>query len=62
MSEKSEWTCGHTASAMCAECYRLLARRAHKLADDNERLREQIEELKHERRAFNQSRPPVGGD
>lgn len=28
-----DWTCGHTAGAVCAECYRLLAEKAHKLAE-----------------------------
>ena len=27
-----EWTCGHKAGAACAECYRLLAAKAHELA------------------------------
>jgi len=29
-----EWTCGHTAGAHCAECYRILAWRAHELAEE----------------------------
>jgi len=36
-----EWTCGHTAGAMCQECYRLLAERAHVLAEQNLDLSEQ---------------------
>jgi hypothetical protein len=28
-----EWTCGHVAGAMCAECYRQLAAKAHELAE-----------------------------
>jgi hypothetical protein len=38
MSE-CEWTCGHHASAMCAECYRILAQRANELAEENLILR-----------------------
>jgi len=37
-----EWTCGHVAGAMCAECYRLLAQRANALAEENERLRDEL--------------------
>lgn len=37
-----EWTCGHVASAMCAECYRLLAARANELAEENLDLRSQM--------------------
>jgi len=33
--EDIEWTCGHVAGAHCAECYRLLAVKAHRLAVDN---------------------------
>lgn len=39
------WTCGHVAGAMCAECHRLLAGRAHELAEENARLRALIDEL-----------------
>jgi hypothetical protein len=37
------WTCGHLAGAMCQKCYRLLALRAAKLAAENDRLREIIQ-------------------
>jgi hypothetical protein len=36
---EAEWTCGHVGGAHCAECYRALARRAHELADENQKLR-----------------------
>jgi hypothetical protein len=38
------WTCGHVGGAVCAECYRELARRAHELVEENDRLREQLRE------------------
>lgn len=37
------WTCGHTAGAVCAECYRELAAKAHDLAEENIELRHRIE-------------------
>jgi len=43
---EAEWTCGHVGGAMCAECYRILAAKAHELAEDNLRLREEVESLK----------------
>jgi hypothetical protein len=33
------WTCGHEAGAVCAECYRDLARKAHELQEEVDRLR-----------------------
>jgi|SRR5262245_9959494 len=36
----SEWTCGHVAGSMCAECYRLLAERANQLAREHMELLE----------------------
>jgi Zn ribbon nucleic-acid-binding protein len=36
---QAEWTCGHIAGAVCAECYRQLAQKAHELAEENIRLR-----------------------
>lgn len=33
-ARREPWTCGHVAGAMCAECYRLLAQRAHELAEE----------------------------
>jgi hypothetical protein len=38
------WSCGHVAQSMCGECYRLLAQRANELAQENQRLREQLVE------------------
>lgn len=35
-----QWTCGHTAGAMCAQCYSELAAKAHKQAEEIERLQE----------------------
>lgn len=39
-----EWTCGHHATAVCSECYRLLAKKAHELAEENMRLRQTADE------------------
>lgn len=36
------WTCGHVGGAHCAECYRILARRAAELAEENLALREEL--------------------
>ena len=36
----TKWSCGHTANAMCAECYRELAHAAHLLAEENLAFRE----------------------
>lgn len=33
MMEKHDWSCGHVAGSVCAECYQALARRANKLAE-----------------------------
>jgi hypothetical protein len=41
---EAEWTCGHVAGAVCAECYRQLAAKAHALAEENRRLRDEIAE------------------
>jgi hypothetical protein len=35
-----EWSCGHVAGSVCAECFRLLAAKAHELAEENIRLKE----------------------
>jgi len=43
---EAEWSCGHVAGAVCAECWRLLAQRAHELAEENQRLRDMIEDAK----------------
>ena len=40
--QQVEWTCGHFAGAVCAECYRILAARAHELAEENLRLRDAL--------------------
>jgi len=42
----AEWTCGHTAGAVCAECYRLLAQRANQLAEEHMRTLEALEEAR----------------
>jgi hypothetical protein len=39
---EAEWTCGHVGGAVCAECHRLLAARAHELAEENLALREEL--------------------
>ena len=39
---EAEWSCGHVAGAVCAECYRQLAQRANELAEENQRLRDEI--------------------
>lgn len=36
-----EWTCGHIAGSVCAECHRILAAKAHELAEENIRLKEE---------------------
>jgi hypothetical protein len=40
----SEWSCGHTAGAVCAECYRRLANKANELAEEVQALRDQVAE------------------
>lgn len=40
----AEWSCGHTGGAVCAECYRILARKANELAAENLRLRDSLED------------------
>ena len=39
------WSCGHVGGAVCAECYRLLAAKAHELSDEVDRLRDAVNEL-----------------
>jgi len=46
---ETEWTCGHVGGAMCQECFRILAARAHELAVENLSLKDRIAELKRER-------------
>jgi len=46
LDSKTEWICGHTAGAVCAECYRALARRAANLADEVFELNERIDVLR----------------
>jgi septal ring factor EnvC (AmiA/AmiB activator) len=48
MVDAWDWTCGHKAGAMCAQCYRELAHRANELAADNERLRQRIDDQNQE--------------
>lgn len=38
------WSCGHTGGAVCAECHRELARKAHELQMEVDRLREQLQQ------------------
>lgn len=52
---EAEWTCGHRGGAVCAECYRLLASKAHELAEEVHKLRDAIEELKSARRFLERS-------
>jgi hypothetical protein len=40
-----EWSCGHSAASICAECYRELAAEAHRLAEENLALRDRVAEL-----------------
>ena len=42
--QNEEWSCGHVAGAVCQECYRNLAVRAHELAEVNLRLRSMLEQ------------------
>jgi hypothetical protein len=35
---EAEWTCGHVGGAVCAECYRALARKATELQAEVDRL------------------------
>jgi len=39
---EAEWSCGHVGGAMCAECFRILAHKAHKLAEEVAELRRQL--------------------
>jgi hypothetical protein len=47
---EAEWTCGHVGGAMCVECYRILAARAHELAEENLQLRERVADLEREQK------------
>jgi hypothetical protein len=40
-----EWTCGHKASSVCAECHNILVKRASELAAENERLIDRLQSL-----------------
>lgn len=40
---KHLWSCGHTAEAMCGECYRELAAVTNRLAEEIERLKEIVD-------------------
>ena len=42
LERNEEWSCGHVAGSMCAECYRILALRAHALAKENLELRSEM--------------------
>ena len=39
LEQNQEWTCGHAAGSMCAQCYQNLALKAHELAEENLELR-----------------------
>jgi hypothetical protein len=41
----AEWTCGHLAGSMCAECFRELAMKAGELAEEGRLLREGVADL-----------------
>lgn len=47
---KQEWVCGHFSTAMCAECYGELARRANKLAENIFELNSEIERMREHTR------------
>ena len=54
----SEWSCGHVAGSVCAECYRQLPAKAHALAEEVQRLRDAIDEHAAEIRAALEYRQP----
>lgn len=41
VTETYKWICGHSAPAVCAECYRLLAAEANRMAEEIIALRDQ---------------------
>jgi len=41
----AEWTCGHIGGAVCGECYRLLAAKAHELAMQLDNLQDKYDQL-----------------
>jgi len=43
-----EWTCGHVAGSVCAECHLMLIRKANDLARENMALRELVDEALRE--------------
>jgi hypothetical protein len=43
----AEWSCGHLAGSMCAECFRELAMKAGELAEEGRLQREQLVDLHH---------------
>lgn len=45
-AEPAEWTCGHVAGAACAECYRILAWKAHQLQEEVDRLRDELDKVR----------------
>lgn len=55
---EAEWTCGHVGSAMCAECYRILASKAHDLAEENLQLKQEIKDLKDTSEGWRNPRVP----
>lgn len=42
---EAEWTCGHVGGAVCAECFRQLARKATELQAEVDRLHDLINDL-----------------
>jgi hypothetical protein len=46
-------SCGHLAhGAACTECYRILARKAHELQMEVDRLREELEKAQADRKTI----------
>jgi hypothetical protein len=44
---KVEWSCGHVADEVCAECFRLLAAKAHELQMEVDRLSDQVDDMRN---------------
>ena len=40
-----QWSCGHTAMAICLQCHQALIQRANALAAENAHLREALEHI-----------------
>lgn len=39
-----EWTCGHVATAVCADCYKILVQRANELQAECDRLMDLVQQ------------------